>query len=223
MINVLIVDDMIILRECLKMAICQDEEFRVVGCGGDGKEAVMLCKELQPDIILMDLNMPIYSGHDAIIDIKKFGFRTNILVLSSEGDEKNIATAFKNGADGYVLKDIEPNELFMVMKKAFAGEKYIHECAFYLGQEAISFRKNSVHLDTHWNVEITGREKDVMDLVMQGMTNEEIGECLGLSAGRAKNIVAELISKFMLKNRTQLAVMSMKLRIQEERAVVYSE
>lgn len=217
MIKVLIVDDMIILRECLSLAIRQDSDFCVVGCAGDGKEAVRMSKELHPDIILMDLNMPVYSGHDAIVEIKKDNPNIKILVLSVEGDEKNITTAFKNGADGYVLKDIAPDALFLVMKKAFAGEKYVHEYAFHMGQEAIKFRYQATEAEPYasCDIAITGREKDVLDLVMQGMTNEEIADVIGLSAGRARNIVAELISKCMVKNRTQLAVIAMKLRMQE--------
>lgn len=217
MIKVLIVDDMIILRESLKMAINQDSDLTVVGCAGNGKEAVEMSRELEPDVILMDLNMPVYSGHDAIVDIKKDNPYIKILVLSVEGDEKNITSAFKNGADGYVLKDIAPDELFAVMKKAFAGEKYVHDYAFYMGKEMIKIKKNSFGTDIFIKLEFTDREKEVLELVMQGMTNVEIADCLGLSAGRARNIVTELISKYMVKNRTQLAVMAVKMHMLEER------
>lgn len=216
MIKVLIVDDMIILRECLRMAISQDSDLTVVGCAGDGKEAVEMSKELQPDVILMDLNMPVYSGYDAIIDIKKGNPYIKILVLSVEGDEKNIASAFRNGADGYVLKDIAPDDLFVVMKKAFAGEKYVHDYAFYMGKEMVKIKNNSLESYIYIKLEFTDREKDVLELVIQGMTNVEIAEHLGISAGRARNIVTELISKYMVKNRTQLAVMAVKMNMLDE-------
>ncbi len=207
MIKVLIVDDMVILRECLKLVIGQNSELEVVGCAGDGREAIDLCSKLKPDVILMDLNMPVYSGHDAILEIKKLNLDTKILVLSVDGDERNVATAFKNGADGYVLKDIVPEELFAVIKKAFAGEKYIREFAFYIKREWNPWTI-SIGNEHKFSIELTEREKEVLDLVIQGMTNEEIGEAIAMSAGRARNIVAELISKFMVKNRTQLAVMA---------------
>ncbi|MDD3394341.1 MAG: response regulator transcription factor [Anaerotignum sp.] len=216
MIKVLIVDDMIILRECLKLVIGQDSGLEVVGCAGDGKEAVDLSLRLKPDVILMDLNMPVYSGHDAILDIKKLDSNVKILVLSVEGDERNVTKAFKNGADGYVLKDIVPEELFAVIKKASAGEKYIHEFAFYMGKEGMP-SAISVCTEHKFSVELTDREKEVLDLVVQGMTNEEIGEAIAMSAGRARNIVAELISKFMVKNRTQLAVMAVTIQMSRER------
>lgn len=207
MIKVLIVDDMVILRECLKLVIGQDSELEVVGCAGDGREAVDLWLKLKPDVILMDLNMPVFSGHDAILEIKKSDSNTKILVLSVDGDERNVATSFENGADGYVLKDIVPEDLFVVIKKAYAGEKYIHEFAFCIKRVWIP---STICIDDEhkFSVELTEREKEVLDLVVKGMTNEEIGEAITMSAGRARNIVAELISKFMVKNRTQLAVMA---------------
>ena len=207
MIKVLIVDDMVILRECLKLVIGQNAELEVVGCAGDGKEAVDLCLKLKPDVILMDLNMPVYSGHDAILEIKKLDINTKILVLSVDGDERNVATAFRNGADGYVVKDIVPEELFAVIKKAVAGERYVCDFAFYIKREWIPSTISIID-EPKLSIELTEREKEVLDLVIQGMTNEEIGEAIAMSAGRARNIVAELISKFMVKNRTQLAVMA---------------
>ncbi|MEA5057049.1 response regulator transcription factor [Anaerotignum propionicum] len=216
MIKILIVDDMIILRECLKLVIGQNTELEVVGCAGDGREAIDLCLKLKPDVILMDLNMPVFSGHDAIMEIKKLEPSTKILVLSVEDDEKNIATAFKNGADGYVSKDIVPEELFAVIKKAFAGERYIQEFAFYIKREWIA-STICIGTEQKFSVELTERQKEVLDLVVQGMTNEEIGDTIGMSAGRARNIVAELISKFMVKNRTQLAVMAATTQMSPER------
>lgn len=211
MIKVLIVDDMKILRECLRMVIEQEDEYEVVGCAADGKEAVEMSRKFVPDVILMDLNMPIYSGHDAIKDIKAFDDRIKILVLSVEGDEANITKAFQNGADGYVLKDIAPKELSVVMKKTFYGEKYVLENAFSVGTEIIKINKNQFNESIYLKVEFTAREKEVMGLVMVGMTNDEIADSLGISAGRARNIVAELIAKCMVKNRTQLAVMAVKI------------
>lgn len=211
MINVLIADDMKILRECLRMVINQYIEFKVVGCAENGKEAVEMTMEQKPDVVLMDLNMPIYSGHDAIRDIKAINKDIKILVLSVEGDERNITMAFKNGADGYVLKDIAPEELSTVMKKVYKGEKYALENAFSIGQEIVKIYKNPSEADIYLRVEFTEREKEVLELVMSGMTNEEIASSLGLSVGRARNIVADLISKCMVKNRTQLAVMGVKI------------
>lgn len=212
MVNVLIVDDMIILSECLRIAINQDPELNVVGCAADGKAAVEMSIELEPDIILMDLNMPVYSGNDAIIDIKRTKPYIKILVLSVDVSEKSITQAFINGADGYVQKNIAPKELIITIKKAVAGEKYIQDFAFHINRESANFIEPNVSA----KVEITDREMEVLELVMQGMTNDEIADYVGISSGRARNIVTNLITKYMVKNRTQLAVMAATLKLCKE-------
>jgi DNA-binding NarL/FixJ family response regulator len=213
-IKVLIVDDMIILRDCLKLVISQEDDFQVVGTASDGQEAVWMYREFQPDIILMDLNMPIFSGHEAIAKIKLEDTHSKILVLTVDGDERNITKAFENGADGYVLKDISPEELFQVMKNAFCEEPYVNESSFYMTKESYKIENTGFTSNNPYDVELTDREKYVIELVIEGMTNEEIAEHIGVSVGRARNIVADLISKFMVKNRTQLAVIAVKLRMQ---------
>lgn len=206
MIKVLIVDDVKILRDCLRIAIEKEPGFTVVGCAKDGKEAVEMSLRLEPDIILMDLNMPVYSGLDAIQDIKIFSSNIKILVLTGEDDEKNMAAAFKSGADGYVLKDIDANSLSTVMSNAYYGEGYVHENAFSIGQETV---KTDHQRPMPFN--FTAREKEVLQLVIEGMTNDEISSVLGISSGRVRNIVADLIAKCMVKNRTQLAVVAVKV------------
>ncbi len=206
MIKVLIVDDVKILRDCLRIVIEKEPGFTVVGCAKDGKEAVEMSLRLEPDIILMDLNMPVYSGLDAIRDIKILNSNIKILVLTGEDDEKNMAAAFKNGADGYVLKDIDANSLSTVMSNAYYGEGYVHEHAFSIGQETV---KTDHQRPMPFN--FTAREKEVLQLVIEGMTNDEISSVLGISSGRVRNIVADLIAKCMVKNRTQLAVVAVKV------------
>lgn len=216
MIKVLIVDDMIILRDCLSFAVGHDPELTVVGCASDGREAVQMSEKLSPDVILMDLNMPVYSGLSAIVDIKKNNPEIKILVLSTASDERNIAAAFRNGADGYVLKDIASQDLFVAIKKAFAGESFIHEFAYHLGNKTTAIPGSGAK-DCPGEIELTDREKEVLELVVKGMTNEEIAENLGMSAGRARNIVADLISKYSVKNRTHLAVTAVTLQLRKEK------
>ena len=169
MIKVLIVDDMKILRDCLRIAIEKEPGFTVVGCAKDGKEAVEMSLRLIPDIILMDLNMPVYSGFDAIRDIKALNGNIKILVLTGEDGEKNMTAAFKNGADGYVLKDIDAKSLSAVMSNAYYGEEYVHESAFSIGKKAV---KTDPRKPMPFNV--TAREQEVLQLVIEGMTNDEI-------------------------------------------------
>lgn len=211
MINILIVDDMQILRECLKLTIENNKQFKVVGCASNGKEAVEMSLKLSPDIILMDLNMPLYSGHDAIKKIKETDKSVKIIVLTVEDNEQNMNIAFKNGADGYIIKDIGFYELSAVIKNIYEGNHYINEKSFFAGSNFIlnDLHKNPLEKEIKkfdLNINFTVREKEVLKLVIQGMTNEEISKVLDISVGRARNIITTLISKCMVKNRTQLAV-----------------
>jgi DNA-binding NarL/FixJ family response regulator len=222
MTRVLIVDDVKILRECLRMVINQCPGFEVLGCAADGREACQLCEQQQPDVVLMDLNMPVLSGQEAIIRIKAMNPHIKILVLTAEGAEEEIARAFQNGADGYVLKNIAPADLTVMIHKTHQGQPFIHDSAFCVGQGVFQNGTTQHQSSLDPPRDFTDREKEVLRLVMTGMTNEEIAEGIGVSAGRARNIVAELISKCMVKNRTQLAVMavSMKELHQPERSPV---
>ena len=210
MIRILIADDIKILRECLSIAIGNEPGFEVVGCAGDGKEAIELSLKSDPDVILMDLNMPVCTGYDAIREIKRQNPEIKILVLTVEDEEKNMADAFKCGADGYVMKDIGHKELTGAIMSAYNGVKYMNEGAFSIGSETVRADEKR-HGDIYLQVNFTAREKEVLSLVTEGMTNEEIAEVLGISAGRVRNIVADLIAKCMVKNRTQLAVIAIKI------------
>lgn len=204
MISVLIVDDMSLLRDSFKMIIETDKEISVVGLASNGMEALQKFVELLPDVVLMDLSMPIYSGLDAIKDIKNIKKSSKILVLSVEDDEKSIYTAFNNGADGYVFKNIKASDLIDIIKKIHNGESFFKD-------EAFCFVKNEIeNISLNNNAELTNREREVFKLVSMGLTNEQIALCLGISCGRIKNIVADLISKFMVQNRTQLAIIALK-------------
>ncbi len=214
MIDVLIVDDMKILRESLKLAISRMEGIHVMGCAANGKEAVQMAKALKPSVILMDLNMPIYSGYEAILEIKAHDPRIKILVLTVEDSEQHMTRAFINGADGYVLKDINVEELANAIHRAAKNEKYVAQHAFYM----TAYGRTSEHPAVREEPEsyaLTKREKEVIALVVEGYTNEEIADQLGISVGRARNIVTDLISKYYVKNRTQLAVAAIKTEIQK--------
>lgn len=210
MLKVMIVDDMNLLRDSFKMVLEKDKNISVVGLAQNGIEAFRLYTELIPDVVLMDLNMPVYSGFEAIKDIKTFNNRSKILVLTVDEDEQSMYNAFRNGADGYILKNIKAADLLDVIKKTYLGEEFVKENAFCCktpyGQITEKKEKSS---------DLTSREQEVFDLISLGLTNEQIAENLHISTGRTKNIVAELISKFMVQNRTQLAIVSIKSKMYE--------
>lgn len=216
MVKILIVDDIRIVRECIKMILEKNSNFEVVGCACNGLEAIEMCEKYKPDIILMDVIMPELNGIEAIIKIKEENKIVKILVLSSIGDEANIIKAIKNGADGYVLKDIGVEELILAIQCINKGLSFVHKNTYSVNILNNTDESNKTNLNKQQRIdniynELTKREKSVLELVAEGMTNEEIAAVLNISEGRVRNVVSILISKFMLNSRTQLAVTAVKL------------
>src|SRR5690554_2342466 len=127
MIKVLIVDDQIILRESLKFIIEQDKDINVIGLAGNGKEAFSLCEQLNPDVVLMDIMMPKCDGVEGTRLIKSKYKEIKVIILTTFNDEGNVTRAIKNGADGYVLKDISPDQLILTVKSVFKGYSIMHQ------------------------------------------------------------------------------------------------
>lgn len=212
-IKILIVDDIRIIRECIKVAIEKNSDFEVVGCTCNGVEAIEMCKKYKPDIILMDIIMPELNGIETIIKIRGENKKVKILVLSLRGGEDNIINSIKNGADGYVPKDIGVEELILAIKCINKGLRFVHTNVYNVN---ILNNTNKIDLEKKQMInsiynELTKREKSVLELVVEGRSNEEIATVLNISEGRVRNVVSILISKFMLNNRTQLAVTAVKL------------
>ena len=205
MIKILIADDMKILRDCLKLTIEKDKEFFVVGCASNGKEAVEMVMKTSPHIVLMDLNMPEYSGYDAIKEIKKMDESIKIVVLTVEDDESNVVEALENGADDYIFKNIAYEDLSFILRE-INGNRTTRLELEDIYKSGSNYRLNS-------KIKFTQREKEVLKLVIQGMTNEEIARILDISVGRARNIVADMMNKSMVKNRTQLAIFGYDLMV----------
>jgi len=211
MIRMIIVDDQVIFRESLKFIMCQDKEIDVIECAGNGKEALRLCEELSPDLVLMDLSMPICDGVEGTRLIKARDKSTKVLILTTFDDEKNISKALKNGADGYVLKDIKPDELIMAVKGVAKGLSIIHRNALDVVVEKLSEVKEPLqHKEVIKEFDLTDRERTVISLIVDGKSNKEIAASISFAEGSVKNIITGILNKLDLKDRTQLAIFAVK-------------
>jgi len=210
MIKVLIVDDITILRNSLLFMLNEDPDLDVIGTASHGEEALEKCALLAPDVILMDLKMPICDGVEATKKIRQKYSDVKILILTTFKEEADVAAALKNGANGYLLKDIEPQELIAAIKNVYKGIISIHQDVFKpLGT------KNSDSDDASAKFEdiITSREKDIIRLMVEGKNYKEIAKDLYISEGAIRNIISELLRKLELKDRIQLAVFAVKNKI----------
>ncbi|MDP4094596.1 MAG: response regulator transcription factor [Bacillota bacterium] len=215
MIKVLIADDQTILREGLKFILEQDKDIKVVGYAGNGREAFEQCSTLLPDVVLMDILMPECNGVEGTRMIKEEFPSIKVIILTTFKDDENISSALKKGADGYVLKDIDTEELIFAIKSVIRGLRVMHENAFDVVREKISATEASSFERKNEKKEtgLTDREIEVVKLIVYGKSNREIAASLFMSEGTARNVISNILAKLNLKDRTQLAVYAVKNNI----------
>ncbi|MEE0930508.1 MAG: response regulator transcription factor [Acutalibacteraceae bacterium] len=203
MIKIIIADDVEILRNGLKTIIEQDSEIEVCGLASDGNETFRLCKELSPDLILMDMSMPVCDGATATKMIKENYSQIKVLVLTTFDDSKTVNEALASGADGYILKSVDEKKLTHAIKSAVSDINVFETTVFN------KIKKNNPKPNLNL-LNITPREKEIIILVAQGLSNKDIAKQLYLSDGTVRNIISNLLYKLDLKDRTQLAVFAVK-------------
>lgn len=206
MIKVVIADDIQILRQGLKAILEQDEGIRVTGLAANGCEAWELCRKLEPDVVLMDMRMPEYDGSYGISKIKEEFPGIRVLVLTTFDDKETVDAAVGSGADGYILKEMEDALVIQAVKTVYAGIQVFGGGVF----EGLRRQLAPSCPKTNRAGELTPREFDIMRLVAQGMDNREIAAELFLAEGTVRNNISRLLEKLKLKDRTQLAVFTVK-------------
>ncbi len=205
-IRVLIADDHPIVRDALRTLISTEPGMEFVGEAADGAQAVEQARQLKPDVILMDLVMPVKDGLQAITEIKEVDPSVSILVLTSFSEENKVFPAIRAGALGYLLKDSSPQELLQAIYNVHKGEATLHpSIALQLMREI-----NRPSDLPPAKEPLTGRELEVLKLVAQGMTNHEIAGRLFLSEWTVSAHVRNILGKLHLANRTQAALYALR-------------
>ncbi len=205
-IRVLVADDHAIVREGLRGLIQSEPNLELVGEASNGQAAVRLAHDLQPDIILMDLMMPVTNGIEATSEIKSQNPQARILVLTSFSDDDQVFQALKAGAQGYLLKDSAPIELLRAIRRVYRGETILHpQIALKLIQE-IRQPPDLPPLEEP----LTTREIEVLKLIATGATNQEIADQLVITERTVRNHVSNILDKLHLANRTQAALYALR-------------
>lgn len=202
LIKILIADDHLIVRRGLSSLLIPRNGMKVVGEATDGKEAVTLAIELQPDVILMDMVMPNMDGVSAIKEIMQKMSGARILVLTSFGEEERISEAIRAGALGYLLKDSSPDQLFQAIRNVAEGNLSLSQnLALKLMQELQRPSQPKPPESA-----LTERELDVLKGIARGLSNQEIARELSISATTVRTHISNLFNKLDLTNRTQAAI-----------------
>ncbi len=201
--RILIAEDHALLREGLKALLAMDEQLEVVAEATDGREAVRLASEAQPDLILMDLSMPNTNGTEAIRAIKRRNPETKIIVLTVHKTEEYVRTALQAGANGYALKDDTHQELISAIRRVLRGDTYL--------SPGISGKIITSYLDrpgqdgaaATWDA-LTSREREILKLIAEGYKNKEIAEYLSLSLKTIEKHRSNLMKKLDLHSASAL-------------------
>jgi DNA-binding NarL/FixJ family response regulator len=201
--RVLIADDQRLVRAGLRMLCESTPGVEVIGEAADGAQAVRLAAELSPDVILMDLRMPGVDGITAIGQVLSAHAEAKILVLTTFDDDDHLYPALAAGAAGFLVKDTDPAELIGAVHRVAAGDFVLSP---HLLQRLVSRAVDAGVPDGPEAVPLTAREDDILPLIVDGLSNQEIADRLHLGVTTVKTHVANLMDKLGAQNRVQLAV-----------------
>lgn len=202
LIRILVVDDHAVVRQGLRLFLEPDEGLEIVGEAANGKEALEAAERLKPDVVLMDLLMPVMDGVSAIRELKKRQPDTEVVAVTSVLEDRLVVDAVQAGAMGYLLKDTDSDALIEAIYAAGRGEVRLHPEA---ARRLVKEMRTADMRET-----LTVRETEILKCIGKGQSNKEIAEALGLSELTVKTHVSRLLSKLDLSSRTQAALFALK-------------
>lgn len=201
--SIMLVDDHPLLRKGLRQLISMDDELEVVAEASNGADAITQGVELDPDLILLDLNMQGMNGLETLRHLRDQGVTSRIVMLTVSDADEDVLQAIALGADGYLLKDMEPEELLEQIKRALNGKMVLSEAVTQILATAIRgpTNKSSGEIDA-----LTQRELEILKLIAKGLSNKLIARELDISDGTVKVHVKHLLKKLHLRSRVEAAV-----------------
>ena len=216
-INVMIVDDHPVFREGLRNVLAVHDDLCIVGEATDGPEAIERVQELLPDVVLMDINLPTLNGLQATRKLKELCPQVNVIMLTAYDDVEQIYHAVRAGASAYYAKDVSPDRLVGVIRHVSQGQYVIDETVLdeegigdWLLEEFRRFGGETLEKEERFFDPLSPREMEILELVIQGMSNREIAYDLGISHQTVKNHMTSILSKLGVTDRTQAAVYALR-------------
>lgn len=206
MIRLLLVDDQSLICQGLKAMLTLEPDLKVVGCADNGQIALELVATLKPDVVLMDIRMPVMDGREATRLITQQFPDTKVLVLSTFDDDLDIAQSMRAGAKGYLLKDMPAKELAEAIRLVERGYSQMAPGLMEKLMTNVSDLEQRPQPNLELLEQLPPRERDVLQLIGQGLTNREIATELHIAEGTVKTYVTHLLNRLTLRNRAQLAI-----------------
>lgn len=207
-ISLMIADDHVLMRQGLKQLLELEEDIAVIAQSGDGEETVKKALEYNPDVILLDINMPSMNGIEVLRRLKDLGTMSKIIMLTIHQDKEYLFETMKIGADGYVLKDSDADSLIKAIRDVNMGKTYIQPSIASMLVEGLEEKDSNKELDKIR--QLTKREYEVLSLIAEGLSNKDIADKLFISEKTVKNHVSSIFKKLDVNDRIQAAIFAFK-------------
>ena len=213
--RIVIVDDHALFRDGLATILDAEDDLEVVGQGGSAEDAIQLTKNLTPDIILLDLDMP-GGGLNAASVISNEMSETKIVILTASEEDNNLLNALKIGAQAYILKGVAARELLRILRMVIDGENYVPPALAASMLLEMNMSKTHPKKEVENPIDsLTGREKEILEGIAKGLSNKEIGDKLFLSEKTVKHYITIILQKLQVRNRVEAALLAQKRELDE--------
>lgn len=208
-LRVLVIDDHTLFREGLQGLLTR-RNIEVVAATGDGTEALNLTRQLQPDIVLLDMRMPAVDGVTVLGQLIENGVTMPVVILTTSADERDLIRALRAGARGYLLKDMEPDELVAALRDIHTGKTVVAPTLTQILAEVVQGKAEIPAAETSPFDDLTPRETEILGLLAEGQSNKVIARNLGISDGTVKLHVKAILRKLDVHSRVEAAVMAVE-------------
>ena len=198
------IDDHPLFRKGVADLIDMEESLELIGEAADGSEGLKLARKLSPDVILLDINMKGMDGLETLEAIKHLDIDSRVIMLTVSDSERDVITALRNGADGYLLKDMEPEDMLEYLRQAVEGRIVVSPRLTELMAKAL--KSDAVTPDDSNIASLTDREREILELIAKGLSNKLIARELNITEGTVKVHVKHLLRKLGLRSRVEAAV-----------------
>ena len=207
-LNILLVDDHTLFRQGLE-GLLSRRNINILAAVGSGQEGLRLAAELKPDVVLLDMRMPEMDGIDVLRQLRKNGFKNPVAMLTTSSDERDLVESLRSGAQGYLLKDMEPDQLVVALRDIVAGKTVVapdlaHVLARVVQGDSINPPQESPF------AKLTPREVEILALLAEGQSNKVIARNLGISDGTVKLHVKSILRKLGVHSRVEAAVIAVE-------------
>ncbi|MCS0602242.1 response regulator transcription factor [Streptomyces sp. LP11] len=218
MIRVLVADDEPLIRAGIRMILSSCADIEVVAEAADGREAVTLARELRVDVAVLDIQMPVMDGLTALAELRRTVPEVRVLMLTTFGEQRNVLRALTGGGAGFLLKDSAPPDLIRAVQAAAAGQAYLSPATTRRVVDLLAADDTVRRAERARALleRLTGRERDVLALLGEGLSNADVGRRIHMSEGTIKSYVSRILTKLDCENRVQAALLARDAELRGE-------